>query len=120
MKRFEHTALALLTAILLFPLGCPAALTKTCLTGTAPEVVGDRSQIATVRALVDAACPCSSFDGSTGKTHTSYVRCASPIITAQPVAQLRLQCRSTVRKYYASSTCGRNPNLHAEPCVADP
>ena len=36
-----------------------AAVTETCLTGTAPDVMKDAAQIRAVRALIDAACPCS-------------------------------------------------------------
>jgi hypothetical protein len=46
--------------------GARAALTETCLTGTAPDVVNDVGQIRLVRSLVDAACACSSFDGTSG------------------------------------------------------
>jgi len=45
----------------------------TCLTGTDPSVADDLSEITVVRAEVDAACPCASFDGSKGKTHAKYV-----------------------------------------------
>jgi polyhydroxybutyrate depolymerase len=106
--------------IILAPTASFARLTKTCLTGTDPSVAADFAQISRVRDLVDAACVCSSFDGSPGKTHGDYVRCASPIIKAQaavPPGTLRSQCVRTVKRFYTQSTCGRNPNLHARPCI---
>lgn len=110
----------LLTAMLVFPLVSQAALTKTCLTGTAPEVGNDATQIRALRALVDGTCVCSNFDGSKGKAHGDYVKCAVAIINAQaavPPGNLRTQCKGTVKKFYAKSTCGMTPALHAVPCI---
>jgi hypothetical protein len=94
------------------------ALTETCLTGTAPDVVNDPSQIRAVRALVDSACVCSNFDGTAGRARRDYINCAAGVITAQvQAAALRSECNRTVRKYYLKATCGRNPNQHTEPCI---
>ena len=118
MKGSTSAALALLTAIVLFRFPSSAALTETCLTGTAPDVVNDQTQIRAVRVLVDGACVCSSFDSSKGHGHGDYVKCAASIISAQvEAATLRLKCKGTVKKYYAKSVCGLNPNVHAEPCI---
>jgi hypothetical protein len=92
-----------------------AIATNTCLTGTDPA--GDAAQISAVRAVIDAACACSGFDGSKGKTHVNYVKCAKDIITAQTPTNLRPQCTGTVKKFYSNSTCGVNPMLHVAPCV---
>ena len=98
------------------PAAARAALTETCLTGTAPEVANDAGQIRLVRSLVDAACACPSFNGTNGKTHADYVKCAAAVITAQrEAAALRTQCARLVKQYYAKATCGRNPNQHAAP-----
>jgi len=97
-----------------------AATTKTCLTGTDPSVSGDAAQIDAVRSLIDTSCVCGDYDGSTGRTHSAYVRCATTLINAQasvPPGGLRAQCKATVRRYYAQSTCGTSPALQAEPCI---
>ena len=71
-----------------------------------------------VRALIEGTCICAAFNGSTGRTHKDYVTCAADVITAQvQTAALRSQCKRTVKRYYAKTTCGRNPNLHSEPCI---
>src|SRR5262249_52514704 len=96
-------------ATLLAPAASLATVTKTCLTGTDPAVTADFAQISAVRELVDAACVCSSFDGSAGKTHHDYVACANAIIKAQaaiPPGNLRSQCTRTVKRFYSQSTCG--------------
>ena len=90
----------------------------TCLTGTAPEVGADLSQIAAVRVLIDTVCTCSKFDGTPRKTHASYVACAGSIINAQVSAgQLRTQCKGTVKKYYAASVCGVPASKGVVPCI---
>ena len=96
-----------------------AQASQTCLTGNDPAVAGDAANINAVRALVNSACVCASFDGSKGKTHGAYVKCAADIINAQvdvPGA-LRPQCKGTVTKIYAQSTCGSNPALHKVACI---
>jgi hypothetical protein len=109
------TAIALLYAA---PSRCWAAA-QTCLTGTDPTIVGDLAQIAAVRSMVEAACVCSSFDGSSGKTHARYVACARSVITTQSiVGQLRTQCKATVKKYYSASTCGVPASKGVVPCIS--
>ena len=92
--------------------------TETCLTGSAADVANDPAQIQAVRLLVDSSCVCSDFDGSKGKTHGSYVHCATGVINTQVQNMaLRPQCKGTVKAYYTRSTCGGNPSLHGEPCI---
>ena len=91
---------------------------KTCLTGTDPEVASDAAQIAAVRAVVDTACPCASYDGSSGKTHGKYTSCAGASINSEAgLGHLRSQCKATVKKYYSTSTCGVPASKGVVPCV---
>src|SRR5262245_26274792 len=63
---------------------------------------GDATQIASTRAAIDGACKC--FDVA---SHGDYVRCATGVIDAQVSAQLlRKDCKSTIKKMSAASTCG--------------
>jgi hypothetical protein len=90
----------------------------TCLTGTDPSVVGDLAQIVVVRSSVDSACMCAGFDGSPGKTHGDYVKCAKATIAAQASAGiLRKQCKGAVTKYYSNATCGIPASQNEQPCV---
>ena len=89
----------------------------TCLTGTDPLVVDDLAQIAAVRASIDAQCKCSDYDG-VSKKHADYLKCAKGFIAAAATAgKLRKQCKSTVTKYYSTSTCGFPASQNKEPCV---
>ena len=54
-------SLACASAVVALAAPVRAAVTETCLTGTAPDVMKDAAQIRAVRALIDAACPCSRF-----------------------------------------------------------
>jgi len=107
----------LLLALLLAPAGAWAGA-LTCLTGTDSSVAGDLSQIQAVRASINSACVCASFDGSPGKTHSSYVKCANGVIsTSVAASKLRKQCTGTVTKYYSVSTCGFPASQNKEPCL---
>jgi len=116
-----NLSVAAITVALGWLLGTPAgvlAAKLTCLTGTDPSVANDRSQITSVRAEIDAQCPCSSFDGSSGKTHPKYVTCANGVIREQVNAgTLRTQCKATVKKYYSASTCGLPVSKGMVPCI---
>jgi hypothetical protein len=91
---------------------------KTCLTGTDPEIANDAVQIVAVRAVVQTACPCASYDGSSGKTHGSYTSCTGRSITSEVGSgHLRNQCKATVKKYYSTSTCGVPASKGVVPCV---
>jgi hypothetical protein len=61
----------------------------------------DAASIAAARAAVDAACDCSA-----AATHGEYVRCASAVLKELP-GGLPKQCKGTVKKCYAKSTCGK-------------
>ena len=91
---------------------------KTCLTGTDPAVAADATQIVAVRSLIEPACPCTSFDGTKGKTHASYVACASRLIATEfDAGHLRRPCKGVVRAFYARSTCGFPVNPHHVVCI---
>src|SRR5881296_212949 len=60
----------------------------------------DAAAVAAARTAVDGACNCNQ----PGQTHGQYVSCASSTINASP---LRPECRGTVRRCYARSTCGK-------------
>jgi hypothetical protein len=110
-------ALAVSVMMLMAPALCWAGA-KTCLTGTDPEVASDPAQIRTVRQLVHDGCVCSSYDGSTGKKHADYLKCALQIIKAQATAlNLRTPCKASVLLSFARSTCGKNPALHSVACI---
>ncbi|MGH3053924.1 MAG: hypothetical protein ACRDL7_02980, partial [Gaiellaceae bacterium] len=116
MKVLSSRTIAFVVALLVPAVSWAAS--KNCLTGTAPEVTADPAQIAAVRVLIDSSCPCSNFDGSSGKTHGAYVTCANTIIKDQAAAgALRTQCKGTVKKYYSTSACGMNPATQNVPCV---
>ena len=91
---------------------------STCLTGSDASVGDDAAQIATLRDIVDSACPCASFDGSAGKTHGDYLRCAKDQIAAGlDGGQLRSECKARVKKSFQQSTCGRKSELAMSPCI---
>lgn len=116
MRTWSLCSWVLLTVVLI-PAAGWARTTTTCLTGTDPVAAGDAAQVTTVRGLVELGCACANFDGSTGKTHRSYVKCAAAVINAQPSTALRSQCKRAVKNYYVHSTCGMNPALHVQPCL---
>ena len=116
MKAFAIAAVILGVVLRSTP-SAAAAKPDACLTATDPTLAaGDFVQISGLRESISGTCPCSSYDGSRGKTHGAYVRCANTIIRAD-AAKLRPPCVRTVKRYYAQSTCGRNPALHAQPCI---
>src|SRR5437899_5321790 len=117
MMRTVRVTLAIAAACLLLAGVASAGLREACLTGTAPDVLNDLGQINAVRGVIDAACPCGSFNGGTGKTYGDYIRCTTAAIKSQVPGGLRRQCAGTVKKLYRQSTCGRTPTLHAEPCI---
>ena len=78
-------------------------------------------EISNLRAAADAACDCSSFDGSSpDKKHGKYVKCAKDVVSAQVLAgNLRKQCKGFVLRTYAQSSCGfaTTPKGDKIPCV---
>jgi len=118
-RRHALNLVTLVVSVPLYAVPCLGAA-KTCLTGSDPSAAADAAQINAVRSLIDATCVCTNFDGSQGKAHSDYVKCAATIIKAQVAAspgKLRSQCTGTVTKFYAQSTCGMNPAVHAVPCI---
>lgn len=113
------TLAALLLVLMTLAPGAAWAGKKTCLTGTDPEVAGDAAQVLAVRAVVDAACPCDAYDGSSKDlTHAKYVGCvAAAIGTESDMGRLRTSCKSIVKSQYAKSTCGYAPTSSKAPCV---
>ena len=83
----------------------PAAALEKCLTGG--STLGDQRALAALRADIDAACPCASFDGSPGADRASYRRCARTI-RDQALAshELRTECRASATRGYSDTTCG--------------
>src|SRR5436190_14880492 len=96
-----RTLAALVIMIALLGATTPArAGKKTCLTGTNPEVALDAGQIRALRALIDGACLCPSFDGSKHAKHGDYVKCAVDVAnTAIEAGALRSPCKSAVKKH---------------------
>jgi large repetitive protein len=111
MLRTRNLVLAIFVCLAPVPAFAGA---KSCLTGTAPEVTGDADQIGDARDVIDAACPCATYDGSDGNGRGDYLACVK---TAMAGATLRKQCTGTVKKIYKASRCGRSALLAARPCI---
>jgi hypothetical protein len=63
----------------------------------------DAAEVAAVRAQVDAQCDCAG-----APTHGAHVHCAAGVArTAVDAGALRTECRGTVVRCAAKSTCGR-------------
>ena len=62
---------------------------------------GDAASVAAARAAVDGACDCAL-----APNHGTYVRCAAGVLNGLP-GGLRKECKGTVKKCYARSTCGK-------------
>jgi pimeloyl-ACP methyl ester carboxylesterase len=83
-----------------------------CRSGT--FALSDAQDVAALRAAIDRACPCSSFDGtSPGTTHAAYTQCATAVISdasdGTPVLgafTLRRECRTEVKRIYRTAACG--------------
>lgn len=97
-------ALPLLIAVVLAtPPGARAQ--DACRSGA--SALADQRALAALRGAIDAACPCASFDGSTGKTRSAYRRCARGVLAARLASgELRAQCRSVATRAYLDATCG--------------
>lgn len=97
-----------LAALLL--LADPAAALEKCLTGG--SALGDQRALATLRADIDAACPCASFTGQVGAKRADYRRCARAVRDqALKNGGMRLECRSTATRGYSDTTCGTTGNV---------
>ena len=119
LRSYLRALAAVLLVLATLAPGTARAGKKTCLVGTDPEVAGDAQQILDVRAVVDAACPCEVYDGSSKDlTRGKYVSCASARIKAESaMGRLRSSCKGTVKSYYAKSTCGSPTTTDKAPCV---
>lgn len=103
-------ALVLMCAGLLLGASFAHAATK-CL-----DDPGDASQIGAARTAVDAACDCAA-----AAKHAEYAKCAAGVVKAlSDASQLRKECKGTVTRIYANSTCGKPPAKKGAflPCVA--
>lgn len=108
----------LLAAVLSLAPQLAAAGPGTCLTGSEPAVAGDAAKITATRQLIDERCVCAAFDGSKGKRHSDYVKCALAVVDERIVAgELRKECKTTVKKMHAKSTCGYDAALGSVACV---
>lgn len=87
-----------------------------CITGSDPVTRDDAVQIASLRDVVDTACPCASFDGSDGNARRDYRLCILPLIKqAVKDGDLRPKCKSVVSKANRLATCGLAQSLDAVP-----
>jgi hypothetical protein len=84
----------LVCGLLLLGVASPALATRCDPTG------GDAVAVVAARAAVEASCACDQ----PGQTHGQYVRCARAAIETSGI---RRECRGTVRRCYARSTCGK-------------
>jgi outer membrane protein assembly factor BamB len=86
--------------------GCdPAADDRCDEGGSAP---GDARALVAARAAVEVACPCATFDGTRGRTHSAYVHCMRRVLaTLVAGGRLRTRCHHRGQHDLAQSTCGR-------------
>jgi hypothetical protein len=83
-----------------------------CLTGESAGMgatgAGDAAEVATVRTLLEEACPCSEFDGTSESTdRKAYKKCAKHVVKDAIASDLlRKKCKKTLKKSYKASTCG--------------
>jgi hypothetical protein len=90
-----------------------------CLTGSDTVAVADDvAEIRALRAAIDQACVCSTYDGSEGNSRGDYKRCVLGVVRAAIEAgDLREQCKDTVKGYARESVCGINPARNPVPCA---
>src|SRR6266850_1976993 len=102
---------ALTAALVFLAASTGVAATDRCLEHfSSPQ---DAADIRGVRAQIEIACPCATFDGSPGKTHGAFVRCARSVILdasdGTPIdgrIKMRPECNSTMRRTARHSDCG--------------
>lgn len=75
-----------------------------CLEGDAV----DQRSLTRLRAAVDEACPCSSFEGTSfGSRRSDYERCARDVLdSAVDAGDLRAGCRAHATAVLEATTCG--------------
>ena len=67
----------------------------------------DQRSLTQLRADVEEACPCDSFDGSVGAARSDYERCAGDVLAAALSAgDVRRTCRSQAETILEAATCG--------------
>ena len=101
-----------LALLVVAALAAPAhAVTDECRAGG--SALSDAKDIAGVRGAIARACPCAAFDGSPGKTHGRFLKCAKTVIAdavdSTPLLgafTLRKVCKSEVKKIYSKAACG--------------
>ncbi len=83
----------------------------------------DAADIRGVRAQIEIACPCATFNGSPGRNRSSFRQCARAVILdasdGSPIdgrIKLRRECASTVLGIARHSDCGYNPLADRHPC----
>lgn len=84
-------------------------------------VAGDRDAITALRTVIDASCACRNFDGvSPGQTRADFKRCYQALVnSAVSAGHIRRECRNTVKRLYAASSCGQKSTRKGpkKPCV---
>lgn len=96
------------------------AATYTCLTGNAPVVAQDETEVWAARNAVDMMCPCDAYDGSPGRTRAAYRKCAMAVTDSLIAAgHLRRQCRATLSRMSSDTTCGRPSSSGVVVCVRE-
>lgn len=88
------------------------------------SVANDAADIRGVRAQIEVACPCATFDGSSSaKRKSSFAHCAKTVILdasdGTPIdgrVKLRAECVRTVRSIVKLSDCGLPPADDRHPC----
>lgn len=101
------------------PTATPTATPSFAATATAtatptPILAGScATEIADVRASIDAACSCDGL-----ASRRAYLQCARLVLAdALAASTVSKACRSGARAYYTASTCGRNSQWTWAPCV---
>lgn len=90
-------ALAVLSSLL-----PSASYAQPCFEGSAI----DQRSLTELRAAVEEACPCDSFDGD-GLTRRDYGRCADDVLEAAlAMGDVRAECRSQAVAILETATCG--------------
>lgn len=90
------------------------AATPTATETATPTFAGNcATEIADLRAAIDAACSCDGLG-----SRRAYLQCArSELAAAVGAGTVSKSCRSGARGYFRVSTCGRDPGRTWTPCV---
>ena len=109
LRRRPTASIIALVALALVPAIARAA--DKCQSGT--SAVTDNRALASLRVVIDDACPCASFDGSSSTTNRgAFMKCVKERINdasdGTPLLgfSLRSQCKGALKKIYTLSTCG--------------